>query len=64
MHTAHLLAYLKLGNNKLNFNVTVLKDGIKSVIKELEPQNLNYPIPRVIISLILLPLCLNHQVLE
>ncbi len=36
VHLAQLLTYLKLGNYKLglliNFNVTLLKDGIKRVI--------------------------------
>lgn len=36
VHTAQVLTYLKLGNYKLglllNFNVSVLKDGIKRVI--------------------------------
>ena len=36
IHTAQVLTYLKLGNNKpgllLNFQVTILKNGIKRVI--------------------------------
>ncbi len=39
VHTAQILTYLKLGNYKLglliNFNVTLLKDGIKRYVNKL-----------------------------
>mgnify|MGYP003428989466 FL=1 len=39
VHTAQILSYLKMSNSKLglliNFNVPVLRDGIKRVVNQL-----------------------------
>lgn len=45
VHLAQTLTYMKLGNYKLggliNFNVVLLKNGIKRVVNGLQPSNLN-----------------------
>ncbi len=45
VHLAQTLTYMKLGDYKLggliNFNVVLLKNGIKRVVNALQPSNLN-----------------------
>ncbi len=48
VHLAQTLTYLKLGNYKLglliNFNVALLKNGIKRVVNNLQEQRSKYPL--------------------